>query len=133
MDAFNVLPMTHRAHPRVLIVEDEKLMSDPIVSVLKSDGIACRVVQTGADALNALAAEPFDLVLLDIVLPRMDGWQVLSALQERKTHPMVVVLSNLGQAEERRRALDLGAADYLVKADTSILDLARRVRGWVGT
>lgn len=107
-------------------------MSDAIASVLASDGITCRVVASGSDALSALAAEPFGLVLLDILLPRLDGWDVLSALREWKTHPSVIVLTNLGQPEERRRALRLGAAEYLIKSDTSILDLPRLVREQIG-
>lgn len=106
-------------------------MSDAIAFVLREDGMECRVAQTGVDALNALRTETYDLVLLDIVLPRMDGWQVLSVLRERETCPPVIALSNLSEEEEQRRALDLGVREFLVKSDISLLDLARRVRGWI--
>ncbi|MBI4713625.1 response regulator [Candidatus Uhrbacteria bacterium] len=72
--------------------------------------------------------ERFDLILLDLVIPRLDGFGVLGALKEERNSPPVIVLTNLSQTEDRDRAIKLGAKDFFVKSNTTIAQIVERVR-----
>lgn len=100
------------------MVEDDPLLIDIYTTKLKEAGFQVTVVEHGQKVLSALEKERPDVVLLDIVLPHMDGWEVLRAIKANdslKEIP-VVILSNLGQKEEINKGLQLGAARYFIKA-----------------
>lgn len=112
---------------RILIVEDSVALAGGLAAVLKSGGYAVDVVGDGASALAVLAAERFDLVILDLNLPDMDGLDVLRTLRARAIQTSVLVLSARGELDERVRGLDLGADDYLTKP-FAVDELEARVR-----
>lgn len=99
---------------RILIVEDDPALRGSIRSILERNGYDVRVAGDGASGARELQAETYDAVLLDIGLPFVDGWQILSGL-EGKRSPSVIVISARGGEEDKVRALDLGADDYLAK------------------
>jgi two-component system KDP operon response regulator KdpE len=99
---------------RILIVEDDPALRGSIRSILERNGYDVRVAGDGASGARELHAETYDAVLLDIGLPFVDGWQILSGL-EGKRSPSVIVISARGGEEDKVRALDLGADDYLAK------------------
>ncbi len=113
---------------RILIVEDEKPLSHALEMKLGHEGYETRVVTNGTDALAALKEDHFQMILLDLIMPIMDGFAVLTALKERKNTVPVIVLSNLGQAEDQAKAKELGAVDYFVKSNTPIADIVARVK-----
>lgn len=112
---------------RILVVEDNRTLADGLLAVLRSSGYAVDVVHDGVSALAALAAESFDLVVLDLSLPEMDGLEVLRELRATGNRSAVLVLTARGALDERIRGLDLGADDYMTKP-FEVAELEARVR-----
>jgi len=112
----------------ILIVEDEKPLSHALEMKLKHEGFATKVVKNGQEALDALSKETFGMVLLDLIMPILDGFSVLEEIKNKKLKVPVIVLSNLGQDEDRTKAKALGAIDYFVKANTPIAEIVSRVK-----
>ncbi len=95
---------------------------------LKNEGYGVRTVTNGADALAEVKRGGCGLILLDLIMPLMDGFTVLEELKRQKSGVPVIVLSNLGQDEDRTKAKELGALDYFVKSNTPITDIVERVK-----
>ncbi|HEY2395783.1 MAG TPA: response regulator transcription factor [Rudaea sp.] len=112
---------------RVLLVEDDRMISVAIETALRQDGYAVDCIDDGIEASAALAAARFDLVLLDLGLPRRDGFEVLRALRARHDQTPVIVVTARDDVARRIAGLDAGADDYLVKP-FDIDELAARVR-----
>lgn len=112
---------------RILLVEDNKDLSEGLSALLKSSGYAVDVVEDGASADAATLAEHFDLVILDLNLPEMDGLDVLKTMRLRQDKAAVLVLTARGSPEERVKGLDLGADDYMIKP-FDIAEFEARVR-----
>jgi two-component system OmpR family response regulator len=100
---------------RVLIVDDEADFLESIVKRLELRGIAVDGVGDGAAALEMLAHKPFDVVVLDIKMPGMDGIEALRQIRSRHPDVEVIVLTGHASQEFRRLGQDLGAFDYLIK------------------
>jgi DNA-binding response OmpR family regulator len=113
--------------PRVLVVDDEPMVREVVSGYLQRDGIDVTQVGDGRAALDALAGQPFDLVILDIMLPLASGLDVLRAVRHHSAIP-VILLSARGDEADRVAGLELGADDYVVKPFSS-RELAARVRG----
>ena len=111
---------------RLLIVEDEPKTGDYLKKGLAEHGYAVEVARTGTDGLHLALESDFDLILLDVMLPGMSGWQVLAKLRERKDTP-VLFLTARDQVDDRVKGLELGADDYLVKP-FAFSELLARVR-----
>jgi two-component system KDP operon response regulator KdpE len=99
---------------RILVVEDDDGLREAILGALLAGGYAADAVNDGIQAAQRLRAEPFELVLLDLGLPFVDGWQILAELEGRPL-PSVIVISARGEQGDKVRALDMGADDYLTK------------------
>ena len=102
----------------ILLIEDDPLLIDIYSTKLKESGFEVTVAEDGEKGLKSLEGTMPDLVLLDIVLPKQNGWEVLSKIRQndRFKDLKVVLLSNLGQKEEIEKGLSLGADRYLIKA-----------------
>jgi two-component system, OmpR family, KDP operon response regulator KdpE len=109
---------------RILVVEDDRALRTVLVGALQSGGFEVEQAADGSVGVQALKAKSFDVVLLDIGLPFVDGWHVLSTLEGRRV-PSVIVISARGDQAEKVRALDMGADDYLAKPFGSDELLAR--------
>jgi two-component system, OmpR family, response regulator len=112
---------------RILVVEDNKTLADGLAAVLRGAGYAVDVVGDGRSAHAAVAAERFDLVILDLTLPGMDGLEVLREMRARRDSSAVLVLTARGGLDDRVRGLDLGADDYITKP-FEVSELEARVR-----
>jgi two-component system response regulator QseB len=112
---------------RLLLAEDDAMIGEAIRAGLRRDGYTVDWVRDGTAAAEALAAGPYDLLLLDLGLPGKDGLQVLRQLRERGSALPVVVLTARDAVTDRVAGLDAGADDYLVKP-FELTELAARVR-----
>ena len=112
---------------RVLVVEDEKKTASFVRKALQAEGCAVDACHNGDDALAAAKSTPFDVIVLDIMLPGRDGLSVLRQLRERKNATPVLLLSARGEVNERVEGLNAGADDYLPKP-FELAELVARVR-----
>ncbi len=112
---------------RFLVVEDEKRIADFLSRGLESAGYAIDVAADGTRAIDMVHATNYDLVILDMMLPDIDGLQVLEKIRNRKSSPPVLILSARGGVDDRVKGLELGADDYLTKP-FAFVELLARVR-----
>ena len=102
---------------RIMVVDDQQEILDLTATVLAGAGYEVATVSSGAEALRQLSEEPFDLVLLDINMPEMDGWETLRLLRsdQRPSAPPVVMFSIKGEVRDKIQGLQEGAVDYITK------------------
>jgi two-component system copper resistance phosphate regulon response regulator CusR len=112
---------------KILIVEDEPKTGDYLQQGLREAGFTVELAINGVDGLHLAAHGDHDLLILDVMLPGMDGWQLLRSLREQGRQVPVIFLTARDQIEERVKGLELGADDYLVKP-FSFAELLARVR-----
>ena len=98
----------------VLVVDDEKSLRDFILRNLEIRGYKVRTAGNGLEALAIFESDFIDLVILDVMMPNMDGLETIRRIREKSTVP-VIILSALGEEQDKVRALNLGADDYLSK------------------
>lgn len=113
---------------KILIVDDEKPLIRALELKFTNAGFEVMVAMDGEEALELLSKEKFDMVILDLVMPKKDGFEVLSELKAKGNKVPVIVLSNLSQEEDIKRVRELGAIDYLIKPETSIFELVSKVK-----
>lgn len=100
---------------RVLLVEDDRTLTRGLISLIKNAGFAIDAVSTGEEALELEAAEPYHLIICDVGLPGMSGFETIRQLRARGAHVPVLFLTARHEREDRIRGLDLGGDDYLGK------------------
>lgn len=111
----------------VLIVEDEKPMAKALTLKLESAGFAVTHAGNGEAALEALSDIQPVMILLDIIMPDMDGYEFIKTLRERDTTVPVVVMSNLSQEDDKDKMQDAGVERYFVKSDAQLTDIVQYV------
>jgi len=112
---------------KILIVEDEPKTGEYIRQGLSEAGFVIELVQNGSDGLHRALQYEYDLVILDVMLPGLDGWQVLQSIRKHGLQMPVLFLTARDQVEDRVKGLEMGADDYLVKP-FSFAELLARVR-----
>lgn len=124
-----------KGRKRILVVEDDPFLSDIYNTKLRQAGFNVDLAMTGEECVDKLIANEYDLMVLDIVLPQLDGWEILSRVQEmRRQDPdsyinrlKIIILSNLGQKEEIKKGLDLGADGFMIKAHFTPSEVADEI------
>lgn len=115
---------------KILIIEDEEALSRVLKEKLETEGFEAMIIGDGGEAISgALAFKP-DIILLDLLLPKRNGFEILEELKDNidlKTVP-VIVLSNLGEDENIKKAIQLGAGDYFVKTQHPINEIIEKVK-----
>ncbi|HDJ30447.1 response regulator [bacterium] len=114
----------------ILIIEDDKFLRDLITRKLSKEGYEVFVAVNGEEGLKKTKEKKPDLILLDLILPGIDGFEVLARI---KKEPLiakipVIILSNLGQKEDIERGLQLGAVDYLIKAHFTPGEIIEKIK-----
>lgn len=112
---------------RILLVEDDVMLADAVTRALRQSAHSVQTARTGVEADQALSGNRWDLVLLDVGLPRMDGFEVLRRLRQRRSPIPVLILTVRDSVEDLVTGLDLGADDYLTKP-FELAELEARVR-----
>lgn len=112
---------------RILIIEDEHKTAAYLKKGLSENQFIVDTADNGREGLHLATSSPYDLIILDIMLPKMDGWSVISLLRQQKIETPVLFLSAKGNTEDRVKGLELGADDYLVKP-FAFSELLARIR-----
>ena len=120
--------MATQAH-RILLVEDDRFLRKAAEATLRQRGFIVLTAADGEEALRQARAETPDLVLLDLIMPKLQGFEVLKRLKEDPGTASipVIVLSNLGQERDVQQAMELGALAYHIKSNLSLQALVRQV------
>ena len=115
---------------KILIVEDDRFLRELIARKLRNEGYEVLEAVDGEEGLKRIKEEKPDLILLDLILPGIDGFEVLAKAKEDPdtTQIPVIILSNLGQREEVEKGLKLGAIDYLIKAHFTPGEIIEKIK-----
>ncbi len=115
---------------KVLIVEDDPFISDMYLTKLKGEGFDVKHAENGKDGLSMAAEFSPQLILLDVVMPKMDGFEALKALKKdaKLKDVPVILLTNLGQKDDVEKGMKLGAVDYVVKAHFTPSEVVTKVK-----
>lgn len=111
---------------KILLVEDDPFLIEIYSKKLKEEGFEIEVAQDGEKALEKLDEKKFDLILLDIVLPRISGWEVLEKIKDKGLK--VFILSNLGQKSEVEKGIKMGAIRYFIKAHYTPSQIVKEIK-----
>lgn len=116
--------------PKILMIEEDRFLRKIYKNKFAKAGFEFREAISGDEGLNKVYSEKPDLVLLDLMLPKRSGFDVLVELKRNKTTKKipVIILSNLAQEEDIKRTLSLGARDYLIKTEVSLSEVIDRVK-----
>jgi two-component system phosphate regulon response regulator PhoB len=120
--------------PRILLVEDDLALATAYKVRMEAEGFDIRHCPEGEEAMQeALEYHP-DLILLDIMMPKISGFDVLDILRNTKetAHTKIIILTALSQPSDRQRAKDLGADEFLVKSQAVIADVMKRIKFHLG-
>ncbi len=117
---------------KILVIEDDKFLRDLIIAKLKEEDFDVIFAIDGEAGLKEARESKPDLILLDLILPTLNGYEVLKQIKEDpsvdiKSTP-VIILSNLGQREDVKKGLDLGAIDFLIKANFTLSEIVEKVK-----
>lgn len=113
---------------KILIVEDEELIIKPLKMKLELSGFETNVAYDGEEALKVLKKEDFDLILLDLMMPKLDGFGVLNELKKDGNQTPVIVASNLNQMDDISKAIEAGVNNYYVKSNTTLDEIVDNVK-----
>lgn len=110
---------------KILLVEDDPFLSSLLKNRLTKENVEVLYAKDGEEALTALKSAKPDLILLDLILPKKSGFEVMEGIRQdpQLSNAPIIIISNLGQPEDIQRGRDLGAIEYFIKAKTSIDDL----------
>lgn len=113
---------------KILITDDERALANALSLKLTNLGFETKTASDGDQALTLIKSEPFDLVLMDLMMDKKDGFAVLEEMKKENIDTPVIITSNLGQDEDKVRAINLGAVGYFVKSNTPISEIVEKVK-----
>lgn len=113
---------------KILILEDEKPLAHALELKLTHEGFDVVTTDNGEMGVSLLEKEKFDLVLSDLIIPGIDGFGVLETIRTKKLNVPVIVMTNLNQEEDRKRANDLGAVEFFVKSNSTLSEIVEAVK-----
>lgn len=117
---------------KILIIEDEETLIDLLSTKLKNEGYNVICAVDGEAGYAKIESEKPDLILLDIIMPKMDGYEVLEKMNDNNIKIPVIVISNSGQPVEIEKTKKLGAVDHLIKTEFSPIDVLRKTENFLG-
>ena len=117
---------------KILIVEDDNFLSNALRVKLEKEGFEVQLASNGQEALTSLETNKADLIVADLVMPEMDGFDLLANLKEKGSTIPVIVASNLSQKDDLDKAKALGAKDFFIKSDMSMESLVGKVKSILG-
>lgn len=112
---------------KILVTDDEFAIANALSLKLTKLGFDVKIASNGEEAFNLIKTETFDLVLMDLMMDKKDGFSVLEDMRKENIGTPVIITSNLGQDEDKERAEKLGAVGYFVKSNTPISEIVEKV------
>lgn len=112
---------------KILIIEDEEKLAQALKMQLETIGFETDVIHSGTDALEVIKRDAYDLILLDLMLPGVDGFEILEEMRRKDIYTPVIVTTVLAEQIQQARADRLGVVDYLVKSDLHLSDIVKKV------
>ncbi|HEU0085643.1 MAG TPA: response regulator [Candidatus Paceibacterota bacterium] len=112
---------------KILIVEDEKPMAKALALKFEHNGFDVKNAYDGREALSILKEEKFDVIVMDLIMPHMDGFKLMEELKKTKDKTPVFVLTNLSQDEDKKKLAELGAHEFFIKSNISIKQIVDEV------
>lgn len=130
----NQIPADNKNAKKILLVEDDDTLANVYKTRLHAEGFDLRRVPNGEEALAAAIEYKPDLILLDIMMPKVSGFDVLDILRNtpETTNAKIIMLTALSQDSDRQRAEEMGVDDYLVKSQVVIADVVERIKHHLG-
>jgi two-component system, OmpR family, response regulator ResD len=116
---------------KILVAEDDPFLIKIMGNRLKEEGFIVDLANDGNEALDKIDEDGYSVVLLDLVMPNKDGFEVLTELKKRKSKTPIIVFSNLSQEEDKQEVLKLGAKGFFVKSDIAIDKVVETVRAFL--
>jgi DNA-binding response OmpR family regulator len=115
---------------KILVVEDEETLRKALVEYLEDEGFEVISAADGEEGVKMAKTKKVDLVLLDIILPKKDGYEVLEEIKnnDKTEHIPVILLTNLESAEDIQKAFDKGATTYLIKSDYKLEEVVKKIK-----
>lgn len=113
---------------KILVVEDDQILLKALNMELLSSGFDVYSAENGAEGLRVCEKVKPDLILLDLLMPKMNGFEFLEGLKKAKKKIPVIVLSNLSQDEDKAKATKLGACDYFIKSSTNLSEITKKIQ-----
>jgi two-component system, OmpR family, response regulator VicR len=114
---------------KILIIEDDRALQNALVEILSKEGYETVSAFDGEEGVQKAGTEKPDLILLDLILPKKDGFEALAGIKEGSSKDTpVLILTNLEEIENVQKALDLGASTFMVKSDFSLKDIVEKIR-----
>jgi CheY-like chemotaxis protein len=117
---------------KILITEDEKALANALKLKLTNSGYSVFLAANGSEAIEIIEKENIDLLLLDLIMPVMDGFTILETLKEKNIKIKTFVLSNLGQPKDEEKVKSLGASEFFIKSDVSISKIVEHIKEEIG-
>lgn len=117
---------------KILIAEDEEVYSRALALVLQRAGFEVDTALNGIDAVDLLKKNHYDLLFTDLMMPKMNGFEILKAMNDLHISVPTVVLSNLSQEADEKKARNLGAVDFIAKSNTKISEVLERAQKILG-
>ncbi|MDD5489715.1 MAG: response regulator [Candidatus Moranbacteria bacterium] len=122
--------MPEQEKKKILVIEDDRSLQNALVEIVHQEGFVSESALDGEEGLAKIKTFGPDLILLDIILPKKDGFEVLSEIKKDEAikNIPVLILTNLEEVDNVQKALDLGATNYMVKSDFSLKDVVEKIR-----
>lgn len=118
---------------KILVAEDDQFLVKVYESKLTKEGYEIKIAKDGEEVEEVLKTFTPDLILLDLIMPKKDGFEVLKYIKSKENlkNIPVIVTSNLGQGEDKEKALSFGASEYVIKSDVSIKNVIERIESYI--
>ena len=116
-----------KTNNKILIIEDEKTLAGALELKLTHLGFEVESVFNGEEGIKLLQKNKYDLILLDLIMPKVDGFAVLKILKTKQLKTPILVLTNLSQQDDMKRAKEYGAKDFFIKSNTPISTIVDKV------
>ena len=117
---------------KILIIEDEKALCRALELKLTHEGFLVKTLFNGEGFIPMIQSDNFSLIVCDLIMPKVDGFEVLQMIKDNNINVPIIILTNLSQPEDEKKVRDLGATNFLIKSDTPLMKIIENIKEIVG-